>query len=334
MSDDFLKALREEPRPELVQDLRERLRKQERAAEPAVASAAPLVARRPRPRAPFLGLAAAASVTALLAVPSVRVAAQGFLDIFRVKHIAAVPTDLARLKRLDESLDMKTFAGDQIETLVEAGPLQAVDSVGAASDLAGLTLRVPATLPPGFTGPAVRYRPRGAYRVTADMNKVETVLKTLDIDDVAVPWEANGAVFTVNTPPVVELTYERGGGEMRLIQAESPAIDLPPGLDLARLGEIVLRVYGLSATEARSFARTVDWSSTMLVPVPVLGNQYREVDVNGAKGVLITAERTTRADGSVRPRRSCLVWSADGRLYRLSGGGNGVELLQVAQSLR
>jgi hypothetical protein len=166
------------------------------------------------------------------------------------------------------------------------------------------------------------------------MAKLEAVLHGLAIEDVEVPWEANGASFTVNASPVVELVYQRGEGEMRLLQAKSPEVDLPPGVDLARLGEIALRIQGLSAADARSFARTIDWSSTLIVPVPAMGNQYSEVEIDGVKGVLVSTDRRLGKDGGAIPRRSTLLWSAGGRVYCLTGGGNNRELLQVAHSLR
>jgi hypothetical protein len=333
MNDDFLNGLREQPRPEFAAALRERLRGQDGTAEPTALPFATPRAR--RVRASFVAVAAAAAFVALLAFPSVRVAAQGFLDIFRVKRIAAVPADMQRLARLDETFDMKTFAGDQVEVLVSPGPFQAVDSVGAAGDLAGFTVRVPAAVPRGFGEPSVRYRPRGAVRITADMKKVESLLQALAIEDVEVPWEANGAVFTVNAAPVVELVYRRGEtSEMRLVQSPSPEIDLPPAVDLRRLGEIALRVYGLSAAEARTFSRNIDWSSTLVVPVPAMGTEYGEVDVDGVKGLLVTRAGSKGKDGSFRPRHATLIWSAGGRIYSLTGGGNSIELLQVAQSLR
>jgi hypothetical protein len=332
MNDDFLTEAREEPRPEFARALREKLRAQE--AEEAQ-SARPSFGW--RWRLASAGMAAALAGIALLAVPSVRVAAQSLLDVFRVKRVAAVPTDFKRLDRLSENLDMKTFLGEQVETLVDPGNTQTLDSVEAAAGASGLEVKLPKAVPNGFTGPTVRYRPAGTYRVTADMNKVQTILDTLEIDDVEVPWEANGAVFVVKAPPVVELVYRRGDSEIVFVQSQSPEVELPPGVDLRRLGEIGLRVQGLSAAEARSFARTIDWSSTLVVPVPVMGSEYHEVDLRGGKGLLVTMQHARRPDGTrvtQGPRRSALIWTTNDRVFRLTGRGNGVDLLQMAHSIR
>lgn len=337
MNDEFLTQHREEPRPEFARALRQKLRAQE--------GEAPAAAARTHWRAALASLATAAGVAALLAIPSVRATAQGFLEMFRVQRVAAVPTDFQRLDRLSEAIDMKAFLGDQMQVLVDPGPVQKLDSLEAAQGITGLTLRKPSTAPGGTTGPDVRMRGPGLFKVTADMSKVESVLDALALDDVAVPWEAHGAVFTVRSSPVVELVYHRDPGscqgdcEIVLVQTKSPEVELPPGVELAKLGEVALRIQGLSAAEARSFAKTIDWSSTLVVPVPIVGSEYREVDVQGEKGLLITFSRHARrkADGgraAQGPRRSALVWTANGQLYRLTARGSGTDLLQMASSIR
>ena len=336
MNDEFLDEHREEPRPEFARALRQKLRAQEE--EPVS----------PPQKAPWrlatAGLATAACVAVLLAIPSVRATAQQFLDIFRVQRVAAVPTDFQRLDRLSQAIDMKAFLGDQMQVLIDPGPSQALDNFEAAQGVTGLTLRKPSMAPGGVTGPDVRLRGEGLFKITADMSKVENVLDALALDDVAVPWEANGAVFTVKSSPVVDLVYHRDAGscegecEIVFTQTKSPEVELPPGVDLAKLGEVALRIQGLSATEARQFAKTLDWSSTLVVPVPIVGSEYREVDVDGTKGVLVTYSRNPRRKGAAASasaaRLSALVWTSGGTVYRLRGRATGRDLLQMAASIK
>ena len=338
MNDDFLTERREEPRPEFAQALRRKLRAQEEAEEASPARES----RWSRWRPAFVSLASAAGLTALLMVPSVRVAAQGFLELFRVKKVAAVPADFQRLDELADNIDMKALLGDHVQVLVDPGPLRRLDGVEEAADLTGMPIKLPAELPRGVTGPTVRYRPEGLFKVTADMGRVEAILEALKIDDVEIPWEAHGAVFTVKAPPLVEMRYQRGESEIVFLQSRSPEAELPPGVDLARLGEVALRMQGLSAAEARSFAKTIDWSSTLVVPVPTLGSEYREVELHGTKGLLVTMSRHAGRGRSAKrlvagppgARRSALVWTADDRLFSLNAPGSGTDLLRMAHSIR
>jgi len=228
--------------------------------------------------------------------------------------------------------------------LTDPGQFQPLGDIESAQGILGTTLRKPSMAPGGVTGPDVRMRGEGLFKITADMSKVETVLDTLELDDVAVPWEAHGAVFTVKSAPVVDLVYRRdpdrcqGPCEIVFTQTKSPEVELPPGVDIAKLGEVALRIQGLSATEARQFAKTLDWSSTLVVPVPIAGSEYREVEVDGTKGVLVTYSRRPGrkepASAASAPRLSALVWTVDGVVYQLRGRATGRDLLQMAGSIR
>ncbi len=80
-----------------------------------------------------------------------------------------------------------------------------------------------------------------------------------------------------------------------LFQAATPQVELPEGFDLATLGRLGLRVTGMSAEEALSFSRAIDWRATLLVPVPVQGGTFREVEVSGRKGLLVTMQPPPKA---------------------------------------
>jgi hypothetical protein len=147
-------------------------------------------------------------------------------------------------------------------------------------------------------------------------------------------------------PPVLITRYERPAADglpptpesaYVLVQARAPEIELPEGVDLATLGRLGLRVAGLSAEEALSFSRQIDWRSTLLVPVPMNGASYREVDVRGRTGLLVAAQAPARPAPDGSPRRgtwhAVLMWSEGGDVYALHGPGNGLSLLEMAQTL-
>ena len=80
MDDRMLHEYRREPDPRFASDLRERLRRHER----------PRALPSPRAIRIVAAVAAAATVTVIFAVPSVRVSAQAVLDVFRVRRFAAI----------------------------------------------------------------------------------------------------------------------------------------------------------------------------------------------------------------------------------------------------
>ena len=83
----------------------------------------------------------------------------------------------------------------------------------------------------------------------------------------------------------------------------------------------------MSAEEAGSFTSTVDWTSTLVVPIPSNAATYEQVTVDGVTGTLV--QRTTDASS-----RFALLWVRDGIIYAISGpGANSEQAIEMANSL-
>ncbi|HKC11420.1 MAG TPA: hypothetical protein VKI41_05120 [Vicinamibacteria bacterium] len=327
MNDDFLSDFREDPRPEFTQKLWDRLQKIDAEGEVRRAwwRGGPLLT----------GAILLALIASMATLPAARAAARGFLDLFRVKRFAAVPVDPERIARLREGkLDLKTLVGQQVEVLTPATGPEVVETPELAAQLSGLALKRPSTLPRDAALAEVRLAHPGAFRITLDVAKLEDLARTLGVTDLAIPPQWDRAAVEVQAPPVVAMAYRRGGDEFVFLQARSPVVKLPEGVDLVRLGEIGLEMAGMSAEEARIFARTIDWRSTVLVPVPAEGASFREVEVPGGRGLLVTSYRRPK-DGAPRGGRwqSVVLWSEGGHVFGIEGPGNGVEILEMAQSV-
>src|SRR5207247_7753203 len=133
VDDRFLHGARRDPRPDFVERLQGDLKRQG-PARPALAR--PFGGWRP---APLVASAAAAVLLILLfTVPSVRVQAQAFLDLFRVRNFAAVPVDPSRIRQLDGgSIDLESLLGNHVETLRDPGPPQLYSAPRAAGPAPG-----------------------------------------------------------------------------------------------------------------------------------------------------------------------------------------------------
>ena len=342
MSDDFLSRLREEPRPEFAAGLEARLREIDAGKGQ----------RRPAPFRRLLpalgGVSLAAALAFAFTLEPVRAVAREFLDLFRVKRFAAVPVDPDRLARLAQGgLDLKTLVGDQVQVVVAPQPPQAVDSPEAGGVAAGIEVRQPAYVPRKAELADVAVAQPGAFRVQLDTAKLEALAQAVGAEGIEVPAWWNGATIDVEGPPVVAMRYQppSAAGETPnpenafvLLQSRAPEVDLPEGFDLAVLGELGLRMAGLDEREARTFAAAIDWRSTLLVPVPIQGQQYREVEVHGQKGLLVSARPEPKAmpDATTRRRgwHSVLFWAEGDRCFALHGPGEGMEILEMAQSIR
>ena len=346
MSDDFLSRLREEPRPEFKDRLESRLH--EIDAREDERRSAPSPYRRFAPA--FAGAALAAALAFAFTLEPVRAAAREFLDLFRVKRFAAVPVDPARLERLAKGgLDFKSLVADQVQVVVAPQPPEAVDSPEAGAVRAGITAQLPAVLPartelaeaklslggqlprPGRHRQARGARARRGRRRDRDPGLLERR------DDRRRGASGAGRALRAQrpTPPARAPPRE---DSFVLLQSAIPQVELPEGFDLATLGRLGLRLAGMSAVEALSFSRAIDWRSTLLVPVPVQGGTFREVEVSGHKGLLVTFQPPAPTDASApRPRTQGLVlWSTDDKVLAVQGPGGreGIELLEMAQSIR
>jgi hypothetical protein len=345
MSDDFLSRLREEPRPEFAERLEDRLRQ--------VGGQAREGGRAPRPYRRFFPAFVGAGLVAALALASaldpVRAAAREFLDLFRVKRFAAVPVDPQRLERLARSgLDFKSLVADQVQVVVAPEKPVQVASPEAGAAEAGIAAHLPTVLPRRAQLVETTLSRPGSFRVQVDTAKLEALALAAGADEIEIPAFWHGATIDVEVPPVVALRYVRtvdfGDGRppredvFLLLQSATPEVELPEGLDLAILGRLGLRVAGMSAEEALAFSRTIDWRATFLVPVPVQGGTFREVDVYGNRGLLVTMPPPPPAtpDAPARRAQSLLLWSTADGVFALQGPAtrDNVEILEMAQSIR
>ncbi len=193
-----------------------------------------------------------------------------------------------------------------------------------AGRAAGLQLRLPAWVPPGWTLTETSVAAEHAARITASTAKLQTVLDALALDDVRLPDGIDGQVATVRVPPVVEVTYGNGSLRMRLFEARSPEVSFPAAFDLPALAQAALRVLGLDPSEAYRMAYSIDWRNTLIVPVPTDAASFRQINVAGAEGLLVERLRGGRV----------LFWSAGGQMYVLTSPMGAAEMLEMAQSLQ
>ena len=147
------------------------------------------------------------------------------------------------------------------------------------------------------------------------------------------PDDLDGKSVTVHTTPIVFQQFHSATLHAHLAQAKSPEVELPAGLELNRLGAIGLRILGVSPADARRLATTIDWRSTLVVPVPVNAGSFREVTVHGQKGLLVT-QSGQNADGQRERVGAVVMWTEGDQIYALGGDLARDELLQMAESVR
>lgn len=293
------------------------------------------------------GTAALVILALVLAFPGTRALAGELLNLFRVQQVAVVPVDFTGLEQLtgDGALgnQFTELISNSINITQEPGePTEAADAA-EASQLAGFNVR----LPQSGTPSQIYVTDGAAFSMTVDRAKAQALLDEAGRGDLILPESVDGADISVTIPASVSVAYgtcpkpdtdssEGGEGIERrfpdcviLAQIPSPNVSAPADLDINRLAQIGLEFTGMSAEEAAAFTSTVDWTSTLVVPIPNNAANYEQVTVDGVTGTLI--QRPSREG---EPTTFALLWVKDGIIYAISGRGtNSGQALEMANSL-
>jgi hypothetical protein len=319
--DGWLQTLRSDPSPVFKAELRERLRAQEPSRDAGRAG---------WPRRALMVSVAVAGMIVLATVPALRASVAQFVSLFRVINVVAVPVDGSRLDRLQATdLEIGALIGKHVQVVEDPGAPLPVKTLADAAAAANMTLATPEWLPNETQIIETSVMGERAVRVTADRQRLQQVMDALGINDLSAPAGLDGQVVDVRVPPVVMIRYEhQGGRRSRLFQARTPELTLSNSVDLPALGEIGLRILGLPPAEAHQFARSIDWRTTLVVPVPPNASSFQHVDINGRAGVLIQHQPRDASPTTT------IVWSTPERVFALVSIQHIAEVTAMATSVR
>lgn len=292
------------------------------------------------------GTAALVLLILVLAFPSTRALAGELLDLFRVQQVQVVSVDFTGLEQLtgDGALgnQFTELISNSVEIEKEPGEPIVAASAEEASQLAGFNVRIPK----GMTPTQINVTSAAAFNMTLDRTKAQALLDEAGRGDLVLPASVDGAEISVDIPASVSIAFgtcpkpgsevsgntEQSTTELRypdcviLAQIPSPTVNAPASLDIEALARIGLEFAGMSPEEAAELTSTVNWTSTLLVPIP-RNADHKQVSVDGVTGTLI---QRSFEDNS----QFALLWVKDGIIYAISGlGTNSQEAIEMADSL-
>ncbi len=309
---------------------------------------------------PAWGLAAVAGLVAVcVTVTPVRLWAQRVLAMLRVQKIAVVSIDASTLMSGKEPDSrpyrlLNQFFTDNVVVTIDPGPPTSAPNPVKAAQLAGYRVRTIGSL---GAPQRIEVRDEAAFQMTVNRERVEALLDEIGRSDVRIPESADGALIAVHIPKIVVSMYGDCPVRMRdtkphqsrgddlaerkmehvaaaknanctyFIQAPSPTVSVPREVNMPEIAEAALELAGMSSSEAHSFCQTVDWSSTLVVPVPRNTGRYETVSVDGVEGTLIVANNP---QGDMYS----LLWVKNGVIHSLAGHGSSADALTMAASLQ
>lgn len=298
------------------------------------------------------GLSATLVIALILVFPATRALAGELLNLFRVQHVTVVPVDFTGMEQLNGAVgnNISQLISDSVTMQKEPSDPVNVANTDEASQLAGFNVRAP----DGQTPSRISVMSGAAFTFTIDRAKAQALLDEAGRSDLVLPEEVDGADVSVNIPSSVSIAFgtcpepssnseaERemdremntSGSPGRiyadciiLAQIPSPEVSAPASLDITKLAQIGLEFTGMTTAEAAEFTSTVDWTSTLVVPIPKNAASYQQVTVDGVTGTLI--ERP-----SDDAPQFALFWVKDGIIYTIGGlGSNAQKALEIANSL-
>jgi hypothetical protein len=292
-----------------------------------------------------------------------------FLSIFRVKEFSIVSIDPSQMEKLG-SLQKALGEGNLITPTEERAPgkPRPVETVAEATSLAGFAVAVPTELPEGLarTGFEV-VSPGPMMRADFDPAQIEGALAAAGFTGIRLPEMKAGSI-QAEVAAIALLSYEGTEGDrpaaIRIVEALSPTVTLPVGVDPKVLGETYLTILGVPPEDAHRLAQTIDWTGTMILPVPRNFGSFREVKIGDAAGIYMEQTRDfpdrreagdpARDESATKSRdesaagareqageareggfRSTILWQKDGIVTAIMGRHvTGSELLRIAESMR
>jgi predicted anti-sigma-YlaC factor YlaD len=281
----------------------------------------------------------------IISIPGARALADEVLSLFRIEQVTVLPVDFTGLEQLTGNgalgKQLSALISDStMMTLKPGDPVQVTDAA-EASQKTGFTVRLPQDATPS----RLSVMNKAAFTFTVDRAKAQALLDEAGRSDLVLPQEIDGAAIDVNVPasaiadfnacpdpatsdsPVGPSASSEYPDCIVLAEMPSPTVDAPPSVDVAQLAQIGLEFTGMTAEQAAAFTQTVDWTSTLVVPIPKNAATYEQVTVDGVSGYLIQRPSNDAPQYVV-------LWIKDGILYSIGGlGANSAQAIEMADSL-
>lgn len=284
-------------------------------------------------RAALAGVVAVTLVLSVLFVPPLRAMADQFLQVFRVQNVVFVPINSERIEELENlDFDEETLFVSEPTAINEPGEPRTVADADEAAEHVDFTPKEVDALPNGATMTEMLVLDRATYEFEVNVEASQQLLEMMNINE-TFPEELGDGPITADLPASVSMLYSGDEYELMFHQGLSPEVTLPEGVDLAKLGKVVLLLLGMEENQAEALSQEIDWSTTLIFPFRADLSDIRQVKINGADGLLTSGYDDY--DGESK-RWKTLYWQDGERFYVLvSEGTIGIDaMLDAAESLQ
>lgn len=283
--------------------------------------------------------AMAIAAAVVITVAPVRAWAENLLAIFRVEHVAVLDLSSASAQGLDNNQifnqAMSHILSEDVTVTRAPQKPQPVADADTASRLAGFKVHLIAGETPG----SLVVRSTITAQMKLDRDRLQSILDESGRSDLRLPSSVDGAIIGLRIPAGIMAAYgpcanpaNRGYAPedatcITLNEMPSPTASFPQEINPAEIAQVGLQAAGLSPTEAANFTQTVDWTTTLVLPVLHGQTTYARVNVNGIEAVLLRP-RNAGLSG-----RFDLIWVDNGIMYSLMGAGDDTAAINLASKI-
>lgn len=303
------------------------------------------------------GSVAVAAMVLILTVAPIRAWAESILAIFRVQRVTVLeinPTTMKNNGLENNQLLNQTISrvlSDEVTVTQKPQRPRLIADAAMASNDAGFTVR----LLPDKTPSSLLLESGSAMQMKLNRDRIQSILNEAGRSDLQIPESVDGATVGVRVPAGVMAFYGNCGDVasrfvnpavakhgpssdgtsvphadascVALVELPSPIVSAPQQIDPAQIAQVALQFLGMSASDAANFTQTVDWTSTLVLPVVRGQSKYEQVHVNGNEAALLRPANQNQSD------HFSLMWVDNGIVFALNGTGNDATAINLASQL-
>ena len=229
----------------------------------------------------------------------------------KLKRFEIVRVDPAGMNRLPPSL--RAIFADPVP---DAEP---VASLNEAATRVGFTPRLPKSATPiqlAVTDPV-----RADARL--ELEVLKQALRDGTVTNVTVPQDWEAVTIAIERGPGILADY----GDFLIVQAPPLTLNTPSAFPLDQFVEVLFRVVGIDAPDARTLRQKFAANPAVFFPIPIRYEMdTHEVRLNSGSGLLLQ-------NGS-KIGDLALVWSTADHIYFLTGGLTETRLIELADSIQ
>jgi hypothetical protein len=158
---------------------------------------------------------------------------------------------------------------------------------------------------------------------TINVAALTAAVRDAKLQDVTVPADWDGVTLGLQQRSGILIDY----GDFYIAQGPPRTLTTPPGFAMAQCLEVMLRVMGISTSEARAFRDTFAANASTYLPIaPRFDMNIRQVPLPSGSGLLLQ-----KAD---KGGELAFMWSTGDRSYFLTGLVAEDEVIAIAKTLQ